>query len=199
MYAGVPCVVDGPTAAGSAPTTAPVLVAGQDGAPGNIRTLKTDAEGQPIPANASFAGADGISNTQLSATGAGGIQLYTRILPDVFNGTTNDRQFSCIFQAVAIVPPGTTRVILGTMAKTTKICHYHATISAASDVTISSGTGSLCSAGIATIDSFKNVTAFAMDFSPLSPMKANAAADDVCFSMPAGSQTATFTVIYAQY
>jgi hypothetical protein len=44
----VPCVVDGPTAAGSAPTTPPVLVAGQDGAPGNIRTLKTDANGQPI-------------------------------------------------------------------------------------------------------------------------------------------------------
>lgn len=46
--AGVPCVVDGPTAAGSAPTTPPVLVAGQDGSPGNIRTLKTDSAGQPI-------------------------------------------------------------------------------------------------------------------------------------------------------
>lgn len=43
-----PLQVDGPTAAGAAPTTPPVLVAGQDGAPGVIRTLKTDANGQPI-------------------------------------------------------------------------------------------------------------------------------------------------------
>ena len=40
-----PCVVDGPTAAGSPPTTAPVLVAGQDGSPGNIQTLRNTANG----------------------------------------------------------------------------------------------------------------------------------------------------------
>ncbi len=47
--AGTPCVVDGPTASGSPPTTAPVLVAGQDGA--NLETLRTDTSGrlQTIP------------------------------------------------------------------------------------------------------------------------------------------------------
>jgi len=86
-----PVPVDGPTAAGSAPTTPPVLVAGQDGAPGNIRTIKTDATGQLIPANASSADSDGVSNTEATPTGAAGGVLYPRVFTRVFNGTTWDR------------------------------------------------------------------------------------------------------------
>jgi hypothetical protein len=194
-----PLPVDGPTAAGAAPTTPPVLVAGQDGAPGLIRTVQTDSSGRLIPAAVSTPNADGLNNTNQSPAGPGATPFYFRTLPYVFDSSTYEREFACNFPAVAIVPPGTTRVILGTLLKTTKICHYHASINALTDVTISSGTGSLCSSGIATIDSFKNVTAFAMDFSPLSPLKANAVADDICFSMPAGTTTAAFTVIYAQF
>ena len=54
---GTPCVVDGVTAAGSAPSTPPVLVAGQDGAPGNIRTLQTDTTGRQIAVGAAAEGA----------------------------------------------------------------------------------------------------------------------------------------------
>lgn len=197
----VPCVVDGPTAAGAAPTTPPVLVAGQDGTPGAIRTLKTDASGQQIPSNASFAGADGISDTQLSPTGAGGVQLFPRILPYIFNGTTNDRQFDCIFQAIAVVAPGTTGVIItGTAAKTTKICHMHmSTTATGSTLTITSGTGSTCGTGTATIDAYvAGVTAFAMDYSPLAPLKANAAADDICYTFSPGNITADIVVVYAK-
>ena len=86
-----PVPVDGPTAAGAAPTTPPVLVAGQDGAPGLIRTLKTDSAGQLIPANASSADGDGVSNTEATATGAAGGVLYLRVFNRVFNGTTWDR------------------------------------------------------------------------------------------------------------
>ena len=39
-----PCVVEGVTAAGAPPTTAPVLIAGQDGT--NTQTIKTDTGGQ---------------------------------------------------------------------------------------------------------------------------------------------------------
>jgi len=194
-------VVDGPTAAGAAPTTPPVLVAGQDGAPGSIRTVKTDASGQQIPSNASFAGADGVSNTQLSPTGAGGVQLYTRILPYIFGGTTNDRQFACLFQAVAVVAPGTTGVIItGTMGKTTKICHMHmSTTATGSTLTITSGTGVTCGTGTATIDAYvAGVTSLAMDYTPLSPLKASAAGDDVCYTFSPGNITADITVIYAQ-
>ncbi len=42
-----PLPVDGPTAAGTPPTTPPVLIAGQDSVP-NIRTIRTDSGGQPI-------------------------------------------------------------------------------------------------------------------------------------------------------
>lgn len=196
-----PCEVDGPTAAGAAPTTPPVLVAGQDGTPGAIRTLKTDSAGELIPSNASFAGADGISNTQLSPTGAGAVQLFPRILPYIFNGTTNDRQFSCIFQAIAVVAPGTTGVIItGTAAKTTKICHMHMSTSATgSTLTITSGTGVNCGTGTATIDAYvAGVTAFAMDYSPLAPLKANAVADDICYTFSPGNITADIVVVYAK-
>lgn len=86
-----PLPVDGPTAAGSPPTTPPVLVAGQDGAPGVIRVLKTDANGSPIPANGSSADSDAINNTELTPTGAAGGVLYPRVFQRVFNGTTWDR------------------------------------------------------------------------------------------------------------
>lgn len=199
--AATPCVVDGPTAAGNAPTKPPVLVAGQDGAPGNVRTIQTDATGELIPSNASFVGADGISNTQLSPTGAGGVQLYSRILPYIFGGTTNDRQFACLFQAVAIVAPGTTGVLItGTMGKTTKICHMHmSTTATGSTLTITSGTGSVCAMGTATIDAYVvGVTTFAMDYTPLSPLKAAVAGDDICYTFSPGNVTADLTVIYAQ-
>lgn len=87
-----PLPVDGPTAAGAAPTTPPVLVAGQDGSPGVIRTLKTDAAGELIPANASSADSDGVSNIEVTAVGAAGGILYPRVFARVFNGTSWDRQ-----------------------------------------------------------------------------------------------------------
>jgi hypothetical protein len=86
-----PVPVDGPTAAGAAPTTPPVLVAGQDGAPGLIRTIKTDSVGELIPSNTSNADADGVSNTEATATGAAGGILYPRVFGRVFNGATWDR------------------------------------------------------------------------------------------------------------
>lgn len=86
-----PCVVDGVTAAGVAPTTPPVLIGGQDGAPGNIRTILTDATGQTIPSNASSADADGVSNTEATLTGAAGGILYPRVFNRVYNGTAWDR------------------------------------------------------------------------------------------------------------
>jgi len=197
----VPCVVDGPTAAGAAPTTPPVLVAGQDGTPGVIRTIKTDAAGEPIPANASFIGADGVSNTENSPAGAAGAQLYYRNLPYLFGGNTNDRQFACIFQAIAVVAPGTTGVLItGTMGKTTKICHMHmSTTATSSSLVINSGTGVTCGTGTVQIDGYvSNVTAFAMDYTPLSPLKANAVADDICYTFSPGNITATIVVVYAQ-
>lgn len=198
--AATPCVVDGPVAAGSAPTKAPVLVAGEDGAPGSTRTLKTDANGQPIPANGTAAGADGISNTVAVPEGAAGAPLWFRVLPSLFDGTNNNRQFTCPFQAVQVLAPGTTgRLVLGVVGTATKICHYHLSDDTAANVTITSGTGTNCGTGTATIDSYTNVTQFAMDFSPLSPLKANALGDDICYTFSVSVANASIEVIYAQF
>lgn len=195
-----PVPVDGPTAAGAAPTTPPVLVAGQDGTPGLIRTLKTDAVGELIPANGAVSGADGISNSQQGPLGASGLPLYYRVLPDIFNGATNDRQFSCMFQALTILAPGTTgKIVVNTgTGKTVKICHVHETSgSTMANVTIRSGTGAQCAAGTTTIDGYIGTPGFVMDFSPLSPLKAANPNDDVCMDFDS-SLTATILVIYAE-
>ena len=60
-----PVPVDGPTASGSAPTTPPVLVAGQDGT--NLRTLKTDTSGD---AQVQLIGNGAVLSGQQSVTGS---------------------------------------------------------------------------------------------------------------------------------
>ncbi len=50
-----PCPVTGPTAAGSPPTTAPVLIAGTDAT--NIRTILTDTSGRIVAVGAAASGA----------------------------------------------------------------------------------------------------------------------------------------------
>lgn len=195
-----PCVVDGPTAAGAAPTTPPVLVAGQDGAPGNVRTVQTDSVGQLIPSNASFAGADGVSNTELSPTGAGAAQLYFRILPYVFGGTTNDRQFVCNNQALVTITAGTDAVIVtGVAATNIRICHLDFASDAAATFTIRQGTGSTCGTNTASLAGpYPTVGTLAMDYQPTAALRTTVAARDVCIHS-GSSVTIGGVVIYAQF
>ena len=89
---GTPCVVDGPTAAGVAPVTPPVLQAGQDGAPGLIRVFLVDSLGRTIIAGAL---ADGVASTVpgviQAQVGAGGVvrSLFTAIATTDVNGGQN--------------------------------------------------------------------------------------------------------------
>ena len=84
------------------------------------------------------------------------------------------------------------------MGKTTKICHIHSSSLVNTNLTITSGTGAGCNMGTATIDGYINVSSLAMDFSPLSPLKANAVGDDICYTFSPGG-VIDLTVIYAQY
>jgi hypothetical protein len=68
-----PCVVIGPTAAGSPPTTAPVLVAGQDGAPGNIRVILTDSSGRQIMNVAQWGGTTVLNGGTAGSVAVGGL------------------------------------------------------------------------------------------------------------------------------
>ena len=79
-----PCVVVGPTAAGSAPVASPVLAAGQDGAPGVIRVILTDSSGRQVvnvnsfPANTPFnlaqvGGTNTVTGGVAGSQGVGGL------------------------------------------------------------------------------------------------------------------------------
>jgi hypothetical protein len=90
-----PCVVDGPTAVGSAPTTPPVLVAGMDAS--LIRVLRTNAFGGIVPGSTvSISLADGQANSVVepgvtdNATGFLEAPIYVPY-PYLFDGNTWDR------------------------------------------------------------------------------------------------------------
>jgi hypothetical protein len=249
--AAIPCAVDGPDAAGAAPTKAPVLTAGQDGAPGAVRVIKTDAAGELIPSNASSADADAISNTQSTATGAGGIlylrvfnkvfngtswdrmvgnttgvplanaslagadgvsntvaspstvggvQLYARMFPYIFNGSTNDRQFSCPNQAQISITAGTDVVIVSGVASTfTHICHISFSGSTTVDATIRQGTGSTCGTNTATLVTYSQITQIAMDYhADGAALTTTVQARDTCLHLSA-SATVNGVAFYATF
>ncbi len=99
--AAAPCPVDGPTAAGSPPTFAPVMVAGQDGAPGNIRTIHTDTVGNQRVVGAAADGAavvgdpvriggkDGGGNTEDILTNTAGNIDPAGVATALADGATN--------------------------------------------------------------------------------------------------------------
>ena len=71
---GTPCVVDGVTAAGSAPTTPPVLGAGIDGT--NVRTIRTDTAGNSQVVGPGAAGA-AVSGNPVNVGGTDGTNVRT--------------------------------------------------------------------------------------------------------------------------
>lgn len=104
-----PCVVDGPTAAGSAPTFPPVLIAGQDGAPGLIRVILTDANGRAQINVAQWAGTAALNGGVAGSVGVGGLAAnaaanagnpvkiggpFNTTQPTVTNGQVVDAQFT---------------------------------------------------------------------------------------------------------
>lgn len=95
-----PCVVDGVTAAGSPPTTAPVLVAGQDGT--NIRTLKTDATGvqQAVGPGATGAAVVGAPVRVAGSDGTNTRNMLTDALGDLQVGKIGFGTFTTNQQAV---------------------------------------------------------------------------------------------------
>lgn len=195
-----PCPVEGVTAAGSPPTTPPVLVAGQDGAPGNIRTLKTDATGQQIPSNASSANADGVSATNTGPTGAAGAVLYQRGIPYIFNGSTFDQQISCPLSQPIVISAATDVVIVPLASGSiTRICHISLAIgTTGADMTIQQGTGTTCGTNtLARSGAYHTITAVALDFGSLGALRTSVVSRDVCLHFST-SVTGGGTVTYEQ-
>jgi hypothetical protein len=196
---GTPCVVDGPTAAGSPSVNAPVQVAGNDGT--NIQNIKTDTSGEIInnPLGAATAQADGATNTP-TVPEANGAAIKMPTYPFKFNSSTWDKDFACTNQANITVSSGTSAKIISGVASTqVRICHISISSSTAADFTIQQGTGSVCGSSTVSITgTYKNVTAVALDFQPTAALRTTVAASDVCVLFGA-TVTAGGTVIYAQY
>jgi hypothetical protein len=173
-------------------------VSGWDGT--LLRTLKTDTAGQPIPANASTADADGVSNTVAAPTGAAGGNLYLRTRPQLFDGTTWNREYTCNNRTPITLAAGTDVVIAtGVAAKQVRICHVSFSSNTGADVTFRQGTGTTCStATVALTGAYVSLLTTALDFGPFSSLTTSVAASDVCLHFSAAVTTGG-VAIYAQF
>lgn len=195
--AGTPCVVDGVTAAGSPPTTPPVLVAGQDGT--NVRSILTDVSGSVVPSHTVGATADGIVATRTQSDDVTN-PLYSRTIRWEWNGTNYDRDFVCSHQAAITLSAGTDVVIIaGVAAKTTRICHIDFAATAVGTFTIQEGTGVTCGTGTAAITgAYPSIVTFAQDYQPTAALRTATQGDDICLHA-GGAATVGGFVSYAQF
>lgn len=156
--------------------------------------------GTVAPASASLAGADGVSNTVNTPSTSGGAQLYYRTFPYLFNGSTNDRDFSCANTLrVNVAATGPTEIIPLTMGQIIRICNINGTPDAATplDVSIVYGTGTNCGTGTTTIAGpYDQITAMSLftKSEPLTIPVGNA----VCLTNSAATAF-TGSVIYAKF
>ncbi len=213
---GTPCVVDGPTAAGSPPTTAPVLVAGQDGT--NIQTLKTgsgtdnlgtitNTQGEPQvmlmladPAGAAGASVQAavVEGTGDGVTGRNSLQVGQNVFTS--NAGGYDRVFACPNQVLVTLADATlTAVVTVSGATKIRVCSAHFTTSGAAEtVSLLQGTGVACAGAPVTIDAWLGVTAFTQDYSPSAALR-TAASNGLCVQQSGAAQAAKVWVSYAQF
>lgn len=189
----VGAAADGVAVAGN-----PLLMGGFDGT--NAQSVSTDTSGQVIPSNASSAGADGVSNTVATQTGAAAAVLYPRPMPVRFNGSTWDREYSCNSQAVITftAASGSLEIVSLTASQVIRICHVSLSSSAATNITLQYGTGSNCGTGTTAISgAYNNVVTLAINFMPEAAPR-TAASNAFCV---VSSATATIggMVVYAKY
>lgn len=199
---GTPCVVIGPTASGSASTNAPVLVAGLDGnGSGHVLQAFVDHGSQ------GWLFADTINQTTANPTGQTNIvnQINSGavskqiVYPFVLTGGSNyDAQIACKNQAfLSSSSSGNQQVIALSGSTNIRICAMHFSTGTPENVDITTGTGSNCGSGTATIDSFVSVVNFDPNLGSSAPLTGGAG-NAICIN-PASAQLFKVTMIYAQF
>ncbi len=191
-------IVVGGAADGVAVAGAPVRIGGKDNG-GLTQDVETNAAGELVPANASVAGADGVSNTVATPATVAGAQLYGRIFPYLFNGTTNDRQIACTNSAAISLAAGTDVEIVpaGGVGTFVRICGFSFASDTTADMTIRQGTGTTCLTNTAALSgAYKNVLAPALDFGNWGALRTTVAARAVCLHFST-AVTAGGLVFYA--
>lgn len=161
-----PCVVIGPTAAGSPSNTSPVQIGGVDMG-GDVRKVLTDSNGQLAPSSASSANSDGLSNTEIYPQDGFANALIYRVFQSFFNGSTWDREYSCPNSAPITfsAASGTLQIVGLTSSQIIRICHVSLSSTVATNITLVYGTGSNCGTGTTPISgAYQNVVTLALDF-----------------------------------
>ena len=182
--ASIPCVVDGPVAAGSPPTKPPVLTAGQDGT--NTQTFKTDTAGDTLVAGG-VANGSAVKNPLVTGT------------QDSSGNALTD--FSCDKQAAITLSSssGLLQIIAASAGKSIRVCHLDFANNTGVNVTIVSGTqvSTPCDTTPANLSGvYQTVVTFAMDYSPKSPLT-TAASQALCLNFGA-TVTTGGVVVYEQ-
>jgi hypothetical protein len=198
---GTPCIVAGPTATGSAPTTNPVEVSGFDGT--NVRAILTDANGRTInnPLGAATAQADGATNSP-TVPEANSVATKVPVYAYHFNGATWDRQFYSTGQVQVNVSAATAQKLVAQSAGvTTRITHISFASNTPANVEITEGTTSSTPCDTSTVilaGPYENVTAIALDFGDISPLVDTAVNLDTCLIFST-TVTAGGVAKYAQF
>jgi hypothetical protein len=183
-----PCPVDGVTAAGSPPTTPPVLTAGQDGT--NVQTLKTDTAGDLFVAGTVPPGSAAAKNPVPIGTKdtAGNVE---RALSDV-NGSLLSGAYPNT-AAITLTTSGLAVLVAHSGSLTTTVSHYSISFASAVTFQLEYGTGSACGTGTTALTGvYQPLTGIAIDTPFIVP-----AGKDLCANL-GSSVNGGGVVVYSQ-
>jgi hypothetical protein len=194
-----PCVVDGPDAAGAAPTQNPVQISLFDAT--NVRRALSDTSGRLIndPLGAATAQADAASNSPNVPFVNGAAAVFPG-QPSLFNGATWDRQLTC--PSTVVIDDSTmglVTVIAASGSTKIRICKMTFTTAAGVNVQLFYGTGAACvTTSTALSLLYQNASTIAEDFIADQSALTTPASQAVCLSLSAGTRT-TGMISYTQF
>jgi hypothetical protein len=160
---------------------------------GDVTVIGPDAPGAASTQNpVQVAGNDGL-DVRAIKTDALGNSLVAGVTQ------TGTAVYACPTQALFnLTGSGNTQIIAASGATTIRICHISLNSDTSEDIKITRGTGANCGTGTADVTGlYKNVTGFALDFTPQALLK-GAASGAICINQSAVAITGG-VVIYAQY
>jgi hypothetical protein len=202
-----PCVVDGPTASGSAATKPPVMVAGKDTI-GNVQTLLTSRKAALAVAGFPIVLGDGLPlnapTLAIVDNSTGSIEpSIMQNFPYILNGNFSsgwDRQFSCTISApVTLTTIGLTKIISTGLSGSIRICNLSLAFASPVDVKLVEGTQTVtpCDTGATDMTGlFRSVVALDPPWGNQATLRSASPSDDICISMSA-SVNGGGVVIYA--
>lgn len=154
-----PCVVDGVTAAGVAPTTPPVLTAGWDGS--YVRTVMTDNFGNLFVTGPTAPGNPyGVNPVNIGTVDQNGNVEYTA--SDIQGGILAGA--ASVLSPISLSSSGLTQIVAPSGGHGTRVFHYSIAFASAVNFQLEYGTGPECETGTTALTGvYQSITAIAID------------------------------------